>query len=192
MLTQADQKNTTDAEATGRSPAASRPSLRVEPWADAVIDKLGHDPRSVYVETYWLPILGPSATWLLRHLTTRLDESPEGIELDVEETARSLGLGERLSPNAPFARTLKRCVDFNMAEWRGTLQLAVRRRLPPLARRQLRRLPESLQARHEVATQARRPGPALAANHEPSVAAALTVNQERCGSPPPGSTGSRR
>lgn len=102
----------------------------------------------------------PSATWLLRHLTARLEESPDGIELDVEETARSLGLGERLGPNAPFARTIKRCVDFGMAEWRGPRQLAVRRRLPPLARRHLRRLPESLQARHEAANTAL-PAPAV-------------------------------
>ena len=34
-----------------------------------------------------------------------------------------------------------------MAEWRGPT-FAVRRRLPPLARRHLRRLPETLQARH--------------------------------------------
>jgi hypothetical protein len=125
-----------------------------------VIDELGHDPRSAYVETYWLPVLGPSTTWLLRHFTTRLEESPSGIELDVEETARALGLGERLGPNAPFARTIKRCVDFGMAEWRGPLHLAVRRRLPPLARRHLQRLPESLRARHEAEGEARRVAPA--------------------------------
>ena len=142
-----------------------RYGLYVEPWLDPVIDELGHDPRSAYVETFWLPVLGPSTTWLLRHLTTRLEESPAGVELDVEETARSLGLGERLGPNAPFARTLKRCVDFGMAEWRGSFHLAVRRRLPPLARRHLRRLPESLQARHEAPSKVH--GPALANSARP-------------------------
>ncbi|HLN04716.1 MAG TPA: hypothetical protein VK217_00455 [Acidimicrobiales bacterium] len=156
-----DTPSTPSAGESGQSPTTSRPCLRVEPWLDPVIDELGHDPRSAYVETFWLPVLGPSTTWLLRHLTARLEESPEGIELDIELTARSLGLGERMSPNAPFARTLKRCVDFSMAEWRGPLQLAVRRRLPPLARRHLRRLPESLQARHDAANQARRPVPAV-------------------------------
>jgi hypothetical protein len=157
MLLQHDDNNVPSSDEAGRSPATSRPCLRVEPWLDPVIDNLGHDPRSAYVETFWLPVLGPSTTWLLRHLTTRLEESPEGVELDVDETARSLGLGERLGPNAPFARTLKRCVDFGMAEWRGPLHLAVRRRLPPLARRHLRRLPESLQARHDAAADGIRP-----------------------------------
>ena len=36
-------------------------SLAIEPWPDDVIDALGHDPRSQYVEIYWLGILGPSS-----------------------------------------------------------------------------------------------------------------------------------
>ncbi|MHB1508633.1 MAG: hypothetical protein ACYCST_18145 [Acidimicrobiales bacterium] len=123
------------------------PILRIEAWTDPVVDELGYDPRSSYVETYWLPVLGPSTTLLLRRFATFLDDVPDGIDLDLEELARALGLGERFGVNAPFARTLKRCVDFQMAEWRGGA-LAVRRHLPPLARRHLRRLPESLQSRH--------------------------------------------
>jgi hypothetical protein len=160
MLVQLDPSAAPCPDEPGRSPAEGRPHLRVEPWPDPVIDEVGHDPRSAYVETFCLAVLGPSTTWLLRHLTIRLDESPEGIELDVEDTARALGLGERLSPNAPFARTLKRCVDFDMAEWRGPRLLAVRLRLPPLARRHLRRLPESLQAKHEAAQHGGQPAPA--------------------------------
>lgn len=160
MLVQLDPSVTPCPDDPAHSPGHERVHLRVEPWPDPVIDEVGHDPRSSYVETFWLPVLGPSTTWLLRHLTIRLEESPEGIELDVEDTARSLGLGERMSANAPFARTLKRCVDFDMAEWRGPRLLAVRLRLPPLARRHLRRLPESLQIKHEAAQQARQPAPA--------------------------------
>ncbi|MGP8181174.1 MAG: hypothetical protein ACLP1E_10420, partial [Acidimicrobiales bacterium] len=99
MLVQLDPSAAPCPDERGRSPAEGRPHLRVEPWHDPVIDEVGHDPRSAYVETFWLAVLGPSTTWLLRHLTIRLEESPEGIELDVEDTARSLGLGERMSPN---------------------------------------------------------------------------------------------
>ena len=160
MLVQLDPSAAPCPDEPGRSSDELRPGLRVEPWPDPVIDEVGHDPRSSLRGDFLVPVLGPSTTWLLRHLTIRLEESPEGIELDVEDTARSLGLGERLSPNAPFARTLKRCVDFDMAEWRGPRLLAVRLRLPPLARRHLRRLPESLQIKHEAAQQARQPAPA--------------------------------
>jgi len=155
-----DAPETDRAAGIGREPDAS-PLLLVEAWLDPVIDEVGHDPRSSYVETFWLPVLGPSTCWLLRHLTARLQDSPDGVELDVEETARALGLGERMGPNAPFARTLKRCVDFGMAEWRGPWHLAIRRRLPPLARRHLRRLPESLQARHDAELEATGKVPAV-------------------------------
>ncbi|MGO8876350.1 MAG: hypothetical protein ACLQNG_11385 [Acidimicrobiales bacterium] len=138
------------------SPDLQPPPLRIEAWLDPVVDEVGHDPRSAYVETYWLPVLGPSTTWLLRRFATHLDDVPGGLELDQEDLARALGLGERSGPNAPFARTLKRCVDFDMAHWRQT-SLAVRRYLPPLAGRHLRRLPESLQRRHARETSLSRP-----------------------------------
>ena len=34
-------------------------TLDIRPWPDPVIDSVGLDPRSHYVETYWLSILGP-------------------------------------------------------------------------------------------------------------------------------------
>jgi hypothetical protein len=126
-------------------------SLKIESWPDPVIDSLGHDPRSHYVETYWLPVLGPSTVWLLRRVAAGLELAPEGFEIDLDETARSLGLGttERQSRHSPFMRTLRRTIDFDMAQLRDGATLAVRRRLPPLSRRHLVRLPVSLQGSHE-------------------------------------------
>jgi len=34
-------------------------TITIKPWLDPVVDVLGHDPRSRYVETFWLPTLGP-------------------------------------------------------------------------------------------------------------------------------------
>src|SRR5690606_5516166 len=92
-------------------------SLRVTPWSEPVIDRVGHDPRTVYVERFWLGILGPSATWLLRLLVDRLDVEPEGYDLDLDECARSLCLGRRLGPNGAFTRTLARCCQFGAARF---------------------------------------------------------------------------
>jgi hypothetical protein len=124
-------------------------SLTIVPWPDAVIDRLGHDPRSAYVETYWLGILGPSTTWLLRRLAAGLDAAPGGFELDLAETARCLGLGDKGGRGSPFVRALGRSVQFGLAQLHSSTELAVRRRLPPLNRRQIVRLPASLQAAHE-------------------------------------------
>ena len=48
--------------------APTEPTLMVVPWHDPVVDPVGFDVRSTYVELFWLNILGPSATWALRRL----------------------------------------------------------------------------------------------------------------------------
>ncbi len=131
------------------SAAAEQLSLAVRPWPDGVIDALGHDPRSSYVEQFWLGILGPSTTWLLRRLAAGLDASPAGFDLSLADTARALGLGTKGGRHSPFMRALGRCCQFGLAEARADGVLAVRRKVPPLNRRQLLRLPPSLQAAHE-------------------------------------------
>ncbi|HZT65609.1 MAG TPA: hypothetical protein VFA11_07450 [Acidimicrobiales bacterium] len=126
----------------------SRGQLSVRPWPDPVIDQLGHDPRSWYVETFWLCELGPSATWLMRMLAAGLEESPSGFTLSLEQTARRLGLGRRRGTSATFARTLQRLVWFDLARFDDERTMSVRRKLAPLPRRQVERLPADLRARH--------------------------------------------
>ena len=109
----------------------------------------GHAPRSVYVETYWLPILGPSATWAMRRLTAWLEAEPDGYDVPLADLSRELGLGPGTGRNAILTRTLSRLVAFAMATPLGDA-LAVRRMMPPLTRRQLRMLPASLAARYDA------------------------------------------
>ena len=123
--------------------------LLVRPWLDPVVDQVGHDPRSAYVERFWLATLGPSTTWLLRRLVAGLDDAPEGYELDLAATARSLGLGARSGQNSPFLRALERSRQFSLTRDLGDHVLAVRRRLPPLSRHQVARLPLPLREAHE-------------------------------------------
>lgn len=122
--------------------------LQLVPWVDPLVDRLGHDARSAYVETFWLGVLGPSATWLLRRAVAWLEASPDGVLVDLDELAGSLGLGGRGGRRLPFYRALDRCVLFGMVQRLGD-QLAVRRRLPPLPARHLARLPRSVQEQHE-------------------------------------------
>ena len=124
------------------------PLVTITPWIDPVVDDSGFDPRSRYVETYWLGVLGPTATWLVRRLVAGLEQSPDGYELDLRATARSMGLGFHPGKNSPFARSLDRCVMFGVAH-RTVAGLAVRRRLPPVSLRHLRRMPEELRADHD-------------------------------------------
>ena len=125
--------------------AATSPEIVIRPWIDPVVDSVGHDPHSRYVELFWLGILGPTATWLLRRLAFGLEHYPDGYVLDLTETATALGLTFVPGRHGPFLRALQRCVMFGMAN-EGPNGLAVRRRIPPLAARQVERLPPHLRA----------------------------------------------
>ena len=105
-------------------------------------------PCSRYVELYWLGIIGPSTTWLLRRLTYGLEVHGDGFDLHLPETARSLGLGDKMGKNSPFRRALARLITFELARPHGPGELAVRQHIPPLPLRHLSRLPESLQRSH--------------------------------------------
>ena len=124
-------------------------TIEVRPWPDPVLDTLGHDPRSAYVEEFWLGILGPTTTWLLRRLVALLEEHPEGTTVAMTELSRVLGLGRRATRNGPLDRCIERAVYFEVARAEEDGTLAVRRRLPPLTRRQVVRLPSSLQLSHQ-------------------------------------------
>jgi hypothetical protein len=123
-------------------------AIRVTPWPDPVLDVIGHDPRSWYAETFWLPTLGPTALLLLRHLADRFELDPAGVDLPVADTAAALGLGPRDGQHSPLVRSLGRLQQFELACANGETTVAVRRTLPPIHRRHVRRLPVALQARH--------------------------------------------
>jgi hypothetical protein len=114
-----------------------------------VIDRLGIDARSPYVEQFWLGLIGPASVLLLRHLAARFDTRPEGFELDLAHAARVLGLGTGLGRWAPMQRTVHRCVGFGFARTWGSDRLLVRRRVQPVTRAQLARLPEDVQRAHD-------------------------------------------
>jgi len=116
-------------------------------WLDPERDEQGHDPRSAYVETFWLPVVGPSTTLLLRRLADEFDAEPDGFEIEAGVLSREIGLGARTDRRGAFAKTLQRCAKFHMLQQRGDV-LYVRRRIPPLSHRQVKRLGSRLQILH--------------------------------------------
>jgi len=149
-------------------------TLALRPWVDELIDTLGFDPRSSYVERFWLPILGPSTTWLLRRIATAFDRTPSGFLLPLADTARELGLGEKSGRHSPFLRALFRSCQFDMARVVETT-LEVRRRVPPLNRRQVQRLPEGLAGEHRAWQEAQLRVPTGEATRRRAQALALTL-----------------
>lgn len=130
--------NTTTADST---------TVALTAWIDPTVEAIGHDPRSRYVETYWLGVLGPTASWVLRRWTDALDTTPDGIEIDLTELAREMGLSYTVGRSSPFAKGIQRLIMFGLAH-STPFGIAVRRSIPDVAHRHVRRMTDDLQARH--------------------------------------------
>src|SRR5262249_48213192 len=119
-------------------------------------------PRDMSLVTVGPRSLGPTAVLLWRHLATKCDEPRAGVELAVADTSQALGVGQRDGNSSPIVRTLSRLAQFDLAcdDGRGTV--AVRRNLPPINRRHVRRLPASLQVAHAEWAEAKLAEPPLA------------------------------
>lgn len=120
----------------------------IRPWDDPVVDARGHDPRSAYVERFWLSVIGPTATWIMRRLADEFDLQPDGFTIDLDQAATSMGLSFSKGHNSPFGKALHRCVMFGLAQPTSD-GFAVRRRFPTVAQRHLKRLPIDVQTTHD-------------------------------------------
>jgi hypothetical protein len=122
--------------------------LVVRPWIDTQVEAHGFGPRSMYVETCWLPVLGPTATWLYRRLGSWMEFNPDGLSIDLRELGEGLGLGSGIGRQSPLMRSVDRLTRFGAARWAGT-QLQVRRALAPLTQGHVSRLSETNRRLHD-------------------------------------------
>jgi hypothetical protein len=115
----------------------------------AMRDPGPHRGRWVFTRIGSDDAVGPTALLLLRHLATRFEQTPDGVELRVAETSQALGVGNREGSSSPILRTLGRLEQFGVA-CADPLSptIAVRRNLPPVTRRHLGRLPMPIQRQH--------------------------------------------
>jgi hypothetical protein len=140
-----------DLERAGGPADGGGRSLVVQAWWDPDLALRGFDPRSAYVERFWLPLIGPSTLLLLRRFARGLELRPAGFRVSLAETARALGLGAGTGRQAPINRTVDRACTYGLARRSGPDTLLVRTHLPPLTRRQVDRLPPLLQRSHHEA-----------------------------------------
>ena len=124
--------------------------LYITAWTDPIVDRLGHDPRSHYVEKFWLGVLGPTTILLLRHCAQALEEAPDGFELNFRAVAGALGLGRRVGRASPLSRSLERACRFKAVRSLSPMALEVRRRLPPLSQGQISKLSALRQHEHAL------------------------------------------
>ena len=65
-------------------PPSARPARPIYPdtlkliaWNDPLIELVGFPPHHAYVELLWLPVVGPSGTWVYRRLWQRVQQHPD-------------------------------------------------------------------------------------------------------------------
>ena len=119
--------------------------LHVRGWQEPDLP-LSFEPGSDYVEYCWLPVLGPTATLLLRRLGGVASARPTGAEVDALDLSLCLGLGRQLHHGGHLARAIERLEHFGFLQPvpDGETWL-VRTAVPPLSGTRLSRL--SLTAR---------------------------------------------
>jgi len=122
--------------------------IRFTAWRDVNIESVGFDPRSSYVEKFWLPFLGPSTVFLARRITEMLENEPYGTAIDLEELSIMLGLGSHTYKHSTIQKTLNRLLVFELARIMPSKAVSVRLKLPPLPQRFINRLPQTMQELH--------------------------------------------
>ena len=134
-----------------RAPAANLDLdtlLTVIRWDDPRATADWHELRGEYVERFWLGVLGPATTLLLRRFARGFVERPDGFRVSPADTAGALGMGRGTGRHSMISRTIERACQFRAAFVVDEHTLAVRSLLPPLSGRQLSRLPVTLQRAH--------------------------------------------
>lgn len=132
--------------------------LHLIPWDSPTTQHLGHDIRDrdtppgapPYVETFWLPFLGPSLVWLLRRTAAWLD-TPDTPPIPTALLAKQLGLGEHTGRNSTLANTLDRGERYKLVRIGATGEtLRVATRLAPIPHKHLRQLHPIIQTLHHT------------------------------------------
>lgn len=127
--------------------------ILVDHWRDPLVETHGHHILDAYVETWWLPVLGPAASWVLRRLRLAID--PEGpVQVDTATLASSIGLGAALGANAPLAKSVHRLLMFGAARRDGD-SLWIRTHLGDVPAAYRRNWPDALIVDHAGAHAAR-------------------------------------
>ena len=102
-------------------PANDRLTIRVT--RDPLRVLHGFPISSDYVETFWLPQIGPSAVCLLRLIDRTTRHSPDRqIDLALTDLATMAGIPRTGSRNSTITRSIDRLVRFGAARWDNTTQ----------------------------------------------------------------------
>ncbi len=122
--------------------------LHAVPHPSAQVRQAGFALDHPYLEHCWTPLIGPSSVLLLRRCPWLWREATPA-RIPAEDLARQLGLGSGTARNSPVWHTIERVVRFRFAAMAAPGELQVYTEVPPVAARQLDRLPSWCRREHE-------------------------------------------
>lgn len=113
---------------------------------DTISSFLAYDP---YIERFWQPILGPTATGLLNLLSLEALNS-NIFTTTYAELSRRTGTGYRQGSASPAAKQLKRLHSFGLIRQRSENQYEISPQIPALSSRYLSSLHSKEKIHHEI------------------------------------------
>lgn len=119
-----------------------------EHFADQLVETHGHRVDSEYVETFWLPSLGPTATLMLRRVGMWVLAGPVVVD-DIDGFYRAFGVAGT-GNNSPGRRALDRLTRFGAARWAAPDTLQVRSHLDNIRPKAVTLLPDWLATAHHA------------------------------------------
>ena len=129
-------------------------TVHLSPLVDSTLERIGFPLEHPYVEQVYCSVLGPTSVLLLRHIGRQLAEHPGGVDLDLIDASRRLGLGIRTEANevgrrSVIVRSIDRLVQFRLALRHSDESVGVYRKVPALSHGRVSHLPDGLRATHE-------------------------------------------
>lgn len=105
-----------------------------------------------YFEEFWLPLVGPTAAWMLRRVDALFETAGARHvpAIETSDLAARLGVGGRTEGDSVMGKTVARLCYFQLADWDGDTILAVHRAAPRLSPARVARLPRALAEKHEA------------------------------------------
>jgi hypothetical protein len=123
--------------------ASDQRLLRFEPWSQTHFDRWGSEPRSTYVERFWLPVVGPSSLVLARDIAAGFESSNGAYSVSASHQAAAIGVSE-----SQLHRVLDRLVQFGLAKHVDPNTVALRTAWPVIGTGAIRQLTPPLRQQH--------------------------------------------
>lgn len=119
--------------------------ISIQPNTNSTTSFLANDP---YIDTFWLPLLGPTATLLLNSLMSRALYEHDQFDIELNKLSMSIGVGNREGSASPIAKNLKRLSDFGLLS-KHNEKYYVPTSIDTIEENHLRKLNSALQLEHK-------------------------------------------